>query len=460
MSDKTKTDSKIKTHIFPNGFRLIYEYPNNGLGITSLHTYCDFGSAHEIDEVRGGAHFIEHMCFKGTKKIPAPSDIYIKYDDVGAYLNAYTNKRHTCYIVKANELYTHNCIDMLSDMMLNSTFNKKEYEKEEPVVVEESLRSGDDAEEDLVDLADAIIYAGSSYEFPIDTLAYHKNKKFSYEKIVELYKLFYRPEKMILSVVSRIPFQKILDMVKTSFFVKTTAKYTLYKKPITENSYDKYKLYYSDITQSDIIYKLKSKANTNTIHLNVSFRVCGTFDDDKYILQMLEHILSGTFGSRLTMLLREKNGLTYTSNASTTFYEHAGDLTIYAQMDHNKIIKNGKTSGVLPLIIELLNDLLKNGVNEKELKTAKRNLNNKMFVELEDSDTQCEHNGEELLIHNDLKKIVSYGNVFDRFYSSITTKQINEIIKKFFKRDHMIITMVGDPLPTQGSLEKVCSKFI
>ena len=175
---------------------------------------------------------------------------------------------------------------------------------------------------------------------------------------------------------------------------------------------------------------------------------------------MLEHILSGTFGSRLTMLLREKNGLTYTSNASTTFYEHAGDLTIYAQMDHNKIIKNGKANGVLPLVIELLNDLLKNGVNEKELKTAKLNLKNKMFVELEDSDTQCEHNGEEWLIHNDLKKLVSYGNVFDRFYSSITTKQINEIIKKFFKRDRMIITMVGEPLPTKSSVEKVCSKFI
>ena len=73
---------KPKTHMFPNGFRVIYEKPTNVLKLTTIDVFCDVGSVFEKDGIRGVSHFVEHMCFKGTTKIPNPKDIFLSYDKI------------------------------------------------------------------------------------------------------------------------------------------------------------------------------------------------------------------------------------------------------------------------------------------------------------------------------------------------------------------------------------------
>jgi predicted Zn-dependent peptidase len=455
----TKTNTKkIENHVFPNGLRLIYETPQNNLPITSIYAYCDVGSAHEPDDIRGAAHFIEHMCFKGTRKIPKSKDIFSVYDDVGAFLNAYTEKRYTKYVVKTSDEYAHNCIDMISDMMLNSVFNHKECVKEEKVVVEENLRDRDDAESDLNDMSELLLYKGSSFSLPIDTVAYHRGGSYDYNKIIAFYKHFYTPENMIVSIISKLPFREIVRMVENSFFVKNVAPTIL--KTVSDSP--KYTLKIANIRQHKPEYFLKKKAGTDTVHMNISFRTCDQTSTDKYALNLLKHVLSGTFGSLLTTLLREDNGLTYTSYASTTYYDHAGDFTIYAQMDHTKIFHNGntKSKGVLPLLIDLLNDLVKNGVKKSDFQTAKRNFKGKVLIELEDSSILAGHNGRELLLYSDPENITPYSQFFNHYISPISRADILTVIRKYFRKDRMILTMVSEHLPKQSDIERECDKFI
>lgn len=94
----------ITTHSFQNGFKLVHEKINNNLS-SSINVFCDVGSIYEPESLKGASHFIEHMCFKGTKKVPKAKDIYLTYDKIGAYLNAYTEKRYTCYTVKCDSDY-------------------------------------------------------------------------------------------------------------------------------------------------------------------------------------------------------------------------------------------------------------------------------------------------------------------------------------------------------------------
>ena len=88
------------THEFPNGFRMIYEKPTNSLQMTVIYAYCDIGSVFEKDGIRGVSHFLEHMCFKGTRQMKNPRDIFLSYDKIGAYFNAFTQKRLTCFTIK------------------------------------------------------------------------------------------------------------------------------------------------------------------------------------------------------------------------------------------------------------------------------------------------------------------------------------------------------------------------
>lgn len=129
---------------FPNGFRVIHERPRNRLGISALQVFVDFGSAHE--SVRGSAHFIEHMCFKGTRDFPSYSDLFLQQHRLGNMFNAITDQRYTVYTCKVNDEDLYTAIHLLSSMMLESTFPQKDFVSEERVVIEECLRSDDDGE--------------------------------------------------------------------------------------------------------------------------------------------------------------------------------------------------------------------------------------------------------------------------------------------------------------------------
>lgn len=444
----------IQTHEWKNGFRLIYEKPNTNAHISSIYTICDIGSAHESDDVRGGAHFIEHMCFKGTKKIPKSKDVYVQYDDIGAYMNAFTEKRYTTFRLRVHDQYVENCVHLMADMLMNSAFHASEFQKEEKVVIEEVMRLQDSAETILGDLKDSVVYKNSSYEYSIDTLSYHK-RPFSYNKILELYHAFYRPDRMILSVISNVPFASVVKMIDRSFYAKSHTP-----NPRLDAILQDRALYYSDISQTEPSYHLEKRANISTIHMNITFRTCNYYSDDKYILDLLKHCLSGAFGSRLSMLLRDKNGLTYHSTITTNYYEHSGDFSFYAQLNPSKILKNGAKPGVLPLIIGLLNDLVKDGVGKKELDTAKRNIKGKLLIVLEQSDSQSVHNGVDYLMKSDASKITPLNRVYERHLKPITTAQVAEVIRKYLKPSAMNVFIIGNDIPDVKSVKKCCEDFI
>ena len=466
LRDKNATN--IKTHSFPNGFRLIYEPPKTTLPITSIYTYCDIGSAYENDDCRGVSHFIEHMCFKGTKKIPSPQGIFSEYDNVGAFFNATTNKRYTVYTIKTRDEYSKHCIQIMSDMLLNSIFNKKEFEKEERVVIEENIRANEDAAGILDDMTEEMMFKGSSYAFPVDSIDYHKNIRFSYEKVIEMYRGFYLPDRMILSIVSNVPFNEIVKSLETSYFAKTF-KHNNNQKNHNKLILQKHNIHYSNIMQNDIQYNIQTKPGTSTIHLNIAFRTCNRYSRDKYVLNLLKQILSGSLGSRLSVLLREKNGLTYTSDVYTDYNEYSGQFVIYAQVDQDKIIynktddkpnKTNKKKGVLPLIIGLLNDLVKNGITESELITTKKNIFGKMTIRLEDTNIQASNNGFEYLVNGGNADIITpYSQIYDIHLKEITKKQIDDVIIKYFKRSGMNVALIGGKNPSEDMVRIECENL-
>ena len=134
----------MKRHTFPNGFQLVYEPSMHHIPVTHISVYVKVGSAYETERVRGASHLVEHMCFKGTHHIKKPRNILLQYNQVGAYFNAYTEKRFTCYVVVCDNDHIEKISQQLADMILHSSFSKKEFDKEQHVVVEESIRLEDD----------------------------------------------------------------------------------------------------------------------------------------------------------------------------------------------------------------------------------------------------------------------------------------------------------------------------
>ena len=436
-----------KTITYPNGFRIVYEKSFNNTPISCIEILCDIGSVYENNETRGVSHFIEHMCFKGTKRIPIPRNIFVEYDKIGAYLNATTDKRYTYYTVKCSNEYFENSINIMSDMLLNSTFNKTEYKKEEKVVIEENIKDVNDAEEILFENLDKLIYNGSSYAFPVDTIAYHKGN-LDYKKVIDMYNYFYQPNKMVLSVVSNLQFNHIKQMVEKTFFVKQNVSQI--QVP------NKYPIYSFVLPQNEIQYSIQKKNEISTGHIAIGFR---TNYCDKYALGLLKVILSGPMSARLFMLLREENGLTYTSYASDEYYDLLGEFLFYAETDSTKIMKNSSKLGVLPLIIKLINGLIENGITDNELKLAKNYLKGDMELDLEDNENLALHNGEKLLVYPN-EKLVPFSKIYDTFYKNITKKDIENVIRKYLNKKNMTVCIVSDNLPSLDKIKEQCEKII
>ena len=454
----------INTFTFPNGFRLIYESAKHNKPVTTIYAFCELGSIYENDNVRGVSHFIEHMCFKGTKKIPQSKDIFNHYDKIGAYFNAFTEKQFTCYTIKTQDEFVNSCISILSDMMLNSVFNKNEFSKELRVVVEENVKNSDDSENIISDMMNKSLYKGSSYENPIDTIEYHYKNSLKYNEVVDMYKLFYRPNRMVMSIISNIPFKTIVSAIKTKYFIKNDIhKLTLQSSNACINIIDKTNPYYINNTysnQNEIQYNMLSKKGLNTTCVMIGFRTCSQYSTDKYILNMLNKIIGGTMGSRLFMILREQNGLTYRSNSEVEYYDNFGSIIIFAETDHSKLIYNTiKTDkGVIPLIISLLNDLINNGITQEELSLIKGNLKGNLLINLDD-DTLAEYNGTQTMLFCK-SPVVPYTKKYDTFYKNITVSQINDIIRKYITKERMSVCLVGgNQMPSLKIIQRECEKI-
>lgn len=427
---------KIK---FNNGFRAIYEPSKNDFPITTFYILCDVGSVHEENDERGYSHFIEHMCFKGTTHVKSQT-IFKMFDELGIYYNAFTVKRYTGYVVKCNDEHFSTCISIISDMLLNSTFEKKEFQKELQVVIEENIKSLENNEELITDLIEKMTYNGTNYENPVDCLSYH-NHSYDYDSVMKFYKKYYVVNNMILSVVSNLTFRKIVQALKKTHFMKNekgSLPSIIFPKCVVFNETEKFN--FKKIPTSELTY------------ISISFRTCSRYENEKYALNLLKEILGGYFSSRLFTILREQNGLTYTSYVSTQYYETMGDFTVFAMTDPSKLLKDNNKEGVLPILVQIINDLYKNGITQQELNIAKQNKKMKIILKMENMENIVSHNGKYLLFYENNKKFIPYEKKYETCYKNITMKEINKIIQKYFIYKNMNVCILGKKIPSDKNM--------
>jgi predicted Zn-dependent peptidase len=468
----------IHTYVFPNGLRVIYEKSRNNIAITDIQVFCKIGSSMETPDMRGVSHLVEHMVFKGTKHRPLSKNISHPYDKAGAYFNANTDKSYTNYIVKCQDAYVRDCIIVLADMLMNSTFNKVEFEKEKKVIVEENIRMKDDVENTVFELVDSSIYKETVYEFPIDTLSYHKKSSLPYEKVFQFYKMFYRPNNMGVSIISNISFSKIIKILTQSDLAKLVDPISFDDNTITSTlvpssgvldiNISPYSHTLQLYPQLEPRFILHPRKDINVMYLCIGFRTCSQYSKDKYALNVLKNILGGYMNARLFTILRESNGLTYTSQAYTEYYDILGNFSILSETDPEKIlVHKGNGKGVLPLIIDIITDLQKNGVSKAELYLSKQNLHGSMVLSEEVNTNACFYNGSQLVLYdNELKSIdskrdiTSYHDRYAKYYKNITQKDIHDVIKKYFTRQNMTVCLLGKNIPDVKVIRRTCNTII
>jgi predicted Zn-dependent peptidase len=270
------------------------------------------------------------------------------------------------------------CLKTLADILLHSVFKKKEMDLERHVVLEENIRSDDNPLSHIEDAIYKALYTDTPYSDPIDTLEYHKSPhSLDHKDVIQLYREYYRPDNMGISVISNLSFATIKHLLEQSTFMtraKTPAPTLCLNTPPKTNP--------------DIQFKIIPKKGVQATHISISFRTCPHDHADLYPLLLLKNIIGGYMSSRLFMLLREKNGLTYSSTCHSTHHASSGHFEIYTLCDPSKTLKNKSKPGVLPLLLQLLNDLIEHGITQKELTSTKGYFQGQLTLHMEQGQTK------------------------------------------------------------------------
>jgi processing peptidase subunit beta len=132
----------------PNGFRIASEWRPGRTATVGV--WIDSGSRWETKENNGVAHFLEHMTFKGTSR-RSRQDIELAFEKTGGHLNAYTSREHTVYYAKCLQENVGASVDVLADILLNSTFSDADVEAERHTILTEMREVEEKVDEVVMD---------------------------------------------------------------------------------------------------------------------------------------------------------------------------------------------------------------------------------------------------------------------------------------------------------------------
>jgi len=291
--------------VLQNGIKLITIKKDTQLA--SLHVAIKIGGLYEKEDEKGISHFIEHMLFKGTKK-RNNEKLNNDLEQRGGEYNAYTDYTATVYSVTALRDELEESIDLLSDMIQNSTFPNSEIEKERGVILAEIRTSKDDVEDFSFRRVNQLAFPSSPLRF--DVIGEEKIiKSFTKKQLVNFYKKYYVPNNCYISIVSPFNHEDVLEMVNKHFENWKRRLFEREKVTFEENHPCKVTSYKKEIEQSTIVYAY-------TFH-NLNRQ-------EELELKILNHNLGQSANSILFRKLREEKGLAY---------------DIYSEMDTTSSVK-------------------------------------------------------------------------------------------------------------------------
>src|ERR1700749_2289601 len=140
----------IKVTTLPSGLRVATD-PMPLVETVRLGVWVDAGSRDERAEEHGMAHLLEHMAFKGTARRSAKA-IAEEIEAVGGDLNAMPPPEQTAFVAKVLAADTPLALDILSDILLEPSFDTEELGREQDVIVQEIGAYKDSPEEVVHDL--------------------------------------------------------------------------------------------------------------------------------------------------------------------------------------------------------------------------------------------------------------------------------------------------------------------
>lgn len=401
-------------YTFPSGLKLAHKKVDN-IRSVSLGVFFGVGSANETAENNGISHMIEHMMFKGTKNRSA-FGIVEELEGNGIQVNAFTSKLMTCYYTISIDEEIEKCFDVLSDILLNSTFDEKELEKEKSVVLEEISISDDDPQDVCLELLSSLYYDSHALARPI--LGSRENvSSFTRDMLLKYVNEHYTANSSCISVVGNISLDDAKSLVEKYFEGKLSTIEVDWKDKL-------------HTTKQNYGYKIKDVEQAN---FALSFPSYPMRHENEPLIEIINFAFGGGMSSRLFQVIREELGLAYSVYSYKNSYIDNGTFVIAVSTNPNSVEK------ALKAVKTEIDKLKENGFTKEEFERAKKQLRGTFTIGQESSMSMMRAIGRNALC---LDKTFDVDELIDGV-DNATLEDVNRALGEIFDYDKMSLSYVG-----------------
>lgn len=406
--------TRYQTAVLENGLRII------ALPSTSPVVYCGYqlnvGTANELPDEEGIAHFCEHVTFKGTTRRTA-IDVIHCLEQVGGDLNAFTTKTNTVYYSAILKDHLPRAIDLLTDIVFHSVYPQKEIDKEVEVICDEIESYNDSPAELIYDEFENIIFRGHPLGHSILGTA-ERVRKFTTEDALRFTKKHYQPMNSVFFAYGNIDFDNLLSLLEKENGCKVKVKGET-EKPI-EIPLPALSEYQPQTVKID--------KHTHQAHVMIGNRAYSIHDKRRMALYLLNNILGGPgMSARLNLALREHRGLVYTVDSSMVSYSLTGIWAIYFGCDADDL---DECMRLVRAELDRFIDIL---LTDDELAVAKQQIKGQIGIACDNRENLALDFGKGFL-HYGWKKDIStlYRNI-----DAITAEEVQAVARELFPEERL-----------------------
>ncbi|MCL2932285.1 MAG: insulinase family protein [Trichodesmium sp. MAG_R03] len=340
-----------------NGLTVIHQYIP-ATPVVVVDVWVKAGARQEPDSWSGMAHFLEHMIFKGTKKLgPGIFDQII--ENRGGISNAATSHDYAHFFITTAAKYIEEIVLALAELLLQASIPASEFVTEREVVLEE-IRQSQDCPDDLGFQA---LMENVYQDHPYGRSVMGKEALLREREVDEMrcfHRYHYQPENMAVVIVGGVEQTQVIELVSKAF------------EQFSEKCCDcpqveiKAEALITEVRRQEIHLLRLEQGRLTMAWIGPGVEKL----DDAYGLDLLSVLLAEGRSSRLVRELREDLGLVQGIGSDFFLQQDSSLLTISAILDPKDILE------VEARICDHLHDLLNLKVSEVELARCKRLLCN------------------------------------------------------------------------------------
>jgi len=387
---------EFKRKVLKNGLTVIHE--KRDVSVTTVMMAVRYGAMYESKEEKGIAHYIEHLCFKGTDKRNT-LEIAQALENVGGELNAFTHEEMTAYHVRLPSKHLELGIDVISDIFFSPNFPEEEIDKEGNVICEEIKMYRDNPRAHVMENIKSNLFEKPFGMFTAGTEKIVQGLK--RETLIAKHREMYIPKNSVLCVVGNNSFDDV---------IKFAEGYAGIEREGTELK--------DDLNVKTRIYKSsekRSELSQSNVALGCHFPISDS--KDEYIAELFTTILGGGMSSKLFTEVREKLGLAYSVKSDIDLGRNYGYFIIWAGTDPKNVDKVMKIS---------LEEYKKMGsITDEELNAAKVQVIGSNEVESEASNETAIN-----LIMSEFENGAEEYYKFSEKINSVTLDEIKKLAEK------------------------------